>query len=160
MSYKETALGFWIISLIAVGLVFAQEVTVATERTEYKEGQNIKVIMTNNLKTSIFSHAGSATPFFSIRNIEKKNANRAWKKLFAQCQYPDCVYDIDSPDEIKPGNSQSFVWEPLIYINGRSKSIPADAGTYCLDILYQVKGDPSPDKWEWKTARTNEFAIR
>ncbi len=148
------------IVLFAIRLAFAQEVTVTTERTEYKAGQNIKVIMANNLKGSIFSHVGSATAVFSIRNVQRQNPDRTWKKLFAQCQYHNCVYDIDAPSEIKPGRIESFVWEPLIYINGKPEFIPADAGTYCLDILYQVKGDPSPEKWDWKTVRTNQFTIR
>jgi len=81
-------------------------VIVTTDKTEYEQGEIIKITIRNNLNETIYSHIGSSTPIFSINHVEKKRSDGTWKKLFAQCQYPHCIHKVAAPKEIKPGQSE------------------------------------------------------
>ncbi|MDI6603356.1 MAG: hypothetical protein QME57_04625 [Patescibacteria group bacterium] len=120
----------------------------------------LRITIRNNLDESIFSHAASISPVFSIKHIERKKTNGSWEKLFAHCQYPHCMYKIDIPREIKPNQSVTFEWKPLIYINGTRKTVQVGAGVYRLEILYQIRRGSTSKSWEWKTVYSNEFTIK
>lgn len=133
----------------------AKEVTITTDKTEYEQGGTIEITLKNNLKESIFSHIGSGTPVFCIEYIERKTPAGVWEKLFAQCQYPHCMYEIDASAEIRSGQSVALEWEPLIFVNGTSETIQAGPGQYRLSILYE-----DYQKTEWRSIYSNEFTIK
>lgn len=138
----------------------SQEIIVTTDKNEYKHGEVIKITLKNELSESVFSHIGSQTPVFSIDRIERKKSGEDWDKLFAQCQYPHCVYDIDGPSEIKPNQYVSFEWNPLIYIDGTNNNIQTKPGTYRLLVTYQIRKDYLSKNWEWLKVYSNEFVIK
>ena len=130
-----------------------EEVTVTTDKKEYGQNESVRITITNNLKESIYSHIGTTTPKFSIKNVERKKDGE-WEKLFAYCQYPNCRYDMDPPKEIKTGQSESFVWNPIIHIDGGKDGVQAGQGEYRLSILYRPESEG-----DWKSAYSNEFRI-
>jgi len=129
-------------------------IRVITDKANYKQGDQIKISMTNNSGANIFSHIRSGTPAFCIEYIEKKNSDGSWEKLFAQCKPPHCIYDIDAPGEIKLGETAVMIWTPLLFINGTSKTMQPEPGLYRLSILYE-----DCKKTEWRTIYTNQFTI-
>ena len=106
------------------------------------------------MKDVIYSHIESGTPIFAIKYVERKICINNWEKLFAQCQYPNCIFDIDAPQMVNPGQTKALEWYPLLYIDGNSESIVADTGLYRIQILYL------DSKMEtWKTVNSNSFII-
>ncbi len=142
--------------------VYAVEnvVIVTTDKSEYGQGETMKITLRNELGEDIFSHAGSQTPVFSIDKIERRSPEGDWDRLFAQCQYPHCIYDIDGPAKTQAGQAVSFEWAPRIYIDGTNKNTPATPGVYRLMIAYQIKRGNSSADWNWLQARSNEFTIK
>ena len=147
-----------ILGVILPSFAFAKSnntaVTVITDKMKYERGEVVKVILTNNLGQSIFSHMRSGTPVFCIAHIERKTQAGNWENLYAQCQYPHCIYDIDVPGEIKPGENATMVWQSVEFVNGTAVSAPLRPGIYRLLISYE-----DHLKTEWKSAYTNEFTI-
>jgi len=129
-------------------------ITVSTDKANYKQNEKIKITITNNLEMSIFSHIRSQTPVFCIEYIEKKHVDGQWDKLFARCQAPHCTYDTDVPGEIKPGENETMVWSPLIFMNGTSETIQPAPGLYRLSVRYE-----DYQKTEWKSVYTSQFTI-
>ncbi|MDW7772331.1 MAG: hypothetical protein SCH71_05500 [Desulfobulbaceae bacterium] len=129
-------------------------IAVATDKHEYQQGEGIRIVFTNNSPESVFSHIRSLTPAFSIQHIEKKNTIEQWEKLYVQCQYPHCTYEIDAPGEIKAGESAALEWEPLVFVNGTPQTVLPEPGVYRLAISYEDNL-----KKKWLTAYTNIFSI-
>ena len=127
-------------------------ILVQTDKTEYYEGEIIVITLYNNSKESIFSHIGSGTPVFCIKNVEKKQKKGIWKKYFAQSQSNEVHRDIDGPNEIKPGQSVSLEWKPLIFSGNSLESIIPSIGRYRLSILYE-----DYKKTKWMSIYSNEF---
>jgi len=125
-----------------------------TNKPEYAQSETITITVTNNLNEDIYSGIGSGTPVYAIQYVQLKICGDKWEDNFAQCQYPNCKNDIDAPQAIKPGESQSMEWNPLLFIDGTSKSVQAGSGKYRLVILYT-----SADRKEWKTIYSNNFVI-
>lgn len=134
-------------------IVPAKGVTVTTDKKEYNQGENIKITMKNNLKETIFSHAGSGTPVFAIDHIERRISNRNWETLSARRK--GVMYDIDAPREIKLGQSATFEWKPWLYKESSDELIQAGPGRYRLLLLYE-----DYLKTEWKSVYSNEFTIK
>jgi hypothetical protein len=130
-------------------------ITVMTDKVDYRPGEPIKIILTNNLGDSIFSHIRSGTPVFCIKHLERNTKGGEWTTLYAQCQAPHCQYDVDAPGEIKTGESEILNWNPLVFVNGTSRSVLPKTGVYRLSISYE-----DAEKENWKSAYTNEFTIR
>ncbi len=131
-----------------------KRVKIITDKIEYNQSEVIIITIKNNLKDSIYSHIGSLTPLFAIQFIERKTKNKCWEKLYAYCQYPHCIYDIDVPQVINPGQSESMKWDPLIFINGTSKTEQLDPGQYRVLILYLDSAMKN-----WKSEYSNLFII-
>lgn len=129
-------------------------VSIATDKIEYKQRETITITVRNDLEESIFSHIGSGTPVFAIKHIQRKTAEGSWENLYAQCQPPHCFFDIDTPVEINPGESASFKWKPLIYVNGTRETATLNSGEYRLVVLFE-----DSEKTEWTLIYTNEFRI-
>lgn len=129
-------------------------VAVSTDKLEYQQGEVIRVVFTNNLVESIFSHIRSLTPVFCIKHIETKNTNEQWERLYAQCQFPNCTYEIDAAGEIKPGESVALEWKPLVFADGTAKTILPEPGVYRLAISYEEY-----QKKKWQSVYTNTFTI-
>ncbi|MFA5157194.1 MAG: hypothetical protein WC532_07415 [Candidatus Omnitrophota bacterium] len=154
----------FIIAILSLILFFtcawAQEATVTTDKLEYSQGESVKITLKNNSTQSIFSHIGGTSSGFGIRYAEKKTSSGNWEKLFTYCQYPHCIRDIGPPEEMKSGESNTYEWDPLIYIDGTEKSIKADPGTYRLVVSYQIRNSASSEDWKWLTVNSNEFIIK
>lgn len=133
---------------------FSNGVTVSTDKLEYQQGEVIRVVITNNLRQSIFSHIRSLTPVFGIKHIEKKNTNEHWERLYAQCQFPHCTYEIDAPGEIKPGENEAMEWKQLVFVDGTAKTALPEPGVYRLAISYEEY-----QKTKWQSVLTNTFTI-
>lgn len=153
---------FVLFSFVSTGFCQGQTLqpAIKSDKEFYEIGEVIRITLTNDLSENVFSHIGSLTPVFAIDSIEKKDPDGNWIKLFAQCQYPHCIWDIDAPAEIIPQRSVSFDWDPLVYIGGTDKYAQAKAGIYRLLILYQIRKDAFSEKWEWLKIYSNEFRIQ
>ena len=130
-------------------------VTVSTDKLEYQQMSTVGIVLTNNSGESIFSHVRSLTPLFCIKYIEKKTTEDQWEKLHAQCQFPNCTFEIDAPAEIKDGESVPQEWKPLVFIDGSTKTALLDPGVYRLVILYE-----DYQRKKWQTVYTNTFVIK
>lgn len=135
------------------------KITVSTELTKYSQTEVIKVSFFNGLNRSVFSHAGGPASLFSINKIERKNQNGTWDKLAAQCQYPNCVFDLDAPLEIKPRVTAIFGWKPAEYPEGKEEAVLLKPGAYRLLVNYQLRPGKATENWNWITTYSNEFAI-
>ncbi|GEM_PF-2024329 len=135
------------------------KITVSTELAKYSQTEVIKVSLFNGLKRSVFSHAGGPASLFSINKIERKNQSGTWDKLTAQCQYPNCVFDLDAPVEIKPGTTAMFGWKPLEYPEGKEEAVLLKPGVYRLLMNYQFRPGKTTENWNWITTYSNEFTI-
>ena len=126
-----------------------------TDRQTYTSGEIIRITLANPLSRGIYSHIRSATPVFCIQYVEKRISADGWKRLFAQCQPPQCTFDTDVPGEIKPGEVVSMNWNPMVYRKGSTDALRPLPGVYRLSILYQ-----DCSRTEWQTVYTNEFSIQ
>jgi len=163
---KKILSGFLTSVVLASSLFFCvradaagERVSLTTDKIEYEKGEMVKVTLVNYLEESIYSQIASNTPSFFILYVERKKRNSTWEQLFANCQYPNCVYDIDGPAEIKPGQSASFNWKPFIFLNGTANSLPAESGTYRLIGSYHRKRLSSEGS-DLYNIRSNEFKIK
>lgn len=135
------------------------KITASTGRAKYGQTEVIKVSIFNGLNRSVFSHAGGPASLFSINRIERKNQSGAWDKLTAHCQYPNCVFDLDAPIEIKPGVTAIFGWKPAEYPEGKEEAVLLKPGAYRLLINYQLRPGKATENWNWITTYSNEFVI-
>lgn len=135
------------------------KITVKTERAKYGQTEVIEVLFFNGLNRSVFSHAGGPSSLFSINKIERKKPGAGWESLFAQCQYPNCIYDINAPLEIGPGVTAVFGWKPLEYPEGKKEAVLLEPGSYRLLINYQLRPVKNAANWNWITTYSNEFTI-
>ncbi len=133
--------------------ISTEEVTITTDKTEYEQGRDMKITLTNNHKESIFSHAASFTPDAFIVSIERKKIDETWEELPVRCAWPECDIDFDRPAETKSGKSETFYWKPTIHFNGKDES--AGQGVYRLNATYQIESGG-----EWETIHSNEFTIK
>jgi hypothetical protein len=138
--------------------IYAQEVTVLTDKTQFARSEKINITLSNKSKESIFSIAASSTPGAAISILEKKITAEQWNSFEVDCNWPDCDRDYDGPVEIRAGKSVSFSWEPHIYVKPKYPS--PEFGVYRLSLLYQVRKDNNPKNWEWLTATSNEFTLK
>lgn len=149
---------FFLVGNISIFSVYAEhssnDITASTDKKEYQQEETIRIFFTNNLRESIFSHIRSLTPLFCIQYIEKQLTDNHWEKLYAQCQFPDCTYEIDAPGEIKAGESETLEWNALVFIDGTTTSVLLDPGVYRLAISYE-----DYQKSKWRSVSTNPFTI-
>ncbi len=131
------------------------DIKITTDKEFYSVNDSIKVTVFNNIDESIYSHACSLTPTFCINHIGSFDG----LKYYAYCDYPDCVYDIDVPCEIKPGESVQFPWQPRYYDTVKKQMLDLNPGDYCLVISYQIKDTRDSSKWQWLFQNSNKFTI-
>ncbi len=130
----------------------AEQVVVMTDKNTYAKSEIAKITLTNNLKESIFISLG--TP--GIEYIEKKKINsEEWEQFPAMCHYPNCIYDIGPPEELKIGESKSFDWQLLFFPEEKSKSVGLEPGLYRIAFQYRIGTKDSA----FRTAKSNEFTI-
>lgn len=132
------------------GAAFPQSILVTTDKVSYKPGEDVKITLRNLTKGVIYAHVGVE----GIQDVEKKDLHGGWEKLSPRCRPPHCFYDIGPPEEIGPGVAKTFVWKPLIYVDGTTKVLSASPGTYRLSFLWQDR-----ERKEWKVAHSNNFDI-
>jgi hypothetical protein len=137
------------------GLPGSPTVSCGLDKTVYTASEPILITVHNTSNAPILSHVGSGTPVFAIEHIQQRTAEGNWEDLYAQCQPPHCLQDIDAPARIESGASASFTWEPLIFVDGTEESAPVDPGTYRVVILYE-----DIDATAWVRIYTESFTIR
>lgn len=157
MGRKQLAIALWVFLMILPVFSFAKDVFVEIDKVSYQQGEYIKITLKNHSRESVFSIAASATPFFSIVYIERKNEIGDWDKLPVHCEWPECDSDFDWPAEIKPRQVVSFKWKPQFYQGKKYKML--GEGVYRIAIGWQLRRDADSKKWAWYEAKTYEFSI-
>ncbi len=155
--FINSLVGIAVIVFLQVGIVFAQEVDVSTDKTVYSSSEKIIITVKNISEISIFSVAASSTPDFAISNFEKKLSQWSWDAFRLHCSWPECDIDFDAPVEIESGKSVSFRWKPQVYL-AKKYAVP-QPGLYRLTVIYQIRKDPDSKKWTWKTVKSTEFTL-
>ena len=135
--------------------IIERKIIVKTDKITYNKSKAIKIIFNNNLNDSVYSHIGSHTPIFAIKQVEKKVTKNNWVQYFAYCQFPNCILDTDIPVIIRPKQTIIMEWLPILYSNGDKNGKIAEEGTYKILILYL-----NSDKSEWQEIYSNEFIIK
>ncbi len=147
-----------------------EEVTIATDETEYGLGEIVKTTVLNRLEFSIYADFWKG----SWRILQYKNEQ--WNEIFngrsrtipiCICgTYPDDICPqwappIEKFDEIKPSESIDWSWDQKV-LQGTEKGcfnwIDALPGKYKVEFRHFYTLDP--DKREWKTIYSNEFTIK
>jgi len=130
-----------------------QEVTIATDKTEYEQGEIIKITVNNTSDKPIWYIKETCPP--SCCNLYRWEENQ-WKNLNAPmpCNYlipppPGKSYSIE-PDELKPMGSISKQWDMML--EGKI----SESGKYRFSFYY----GSSKDNYTEKTVYSNEFTIR
>ncbi|MFA6385057.1 MAG: hypothetical protein WCY10_06820 [Candidatus Omnitrophota bacterium] len=139
-------------------VAFAQQVTLKVLKDSYAPGEKISILVTNPTDENIFTVAASARPGMALTNIEKKAAV-GWDALPLRCRQPSCDVDyvMPEPEQIKPGKSVAFSWEPKILSD--NKYVRPEPGIYRLTIMYQVRKAGRARAWNWTTVRSNTFTL-
>ena len=137
---------------------YAQEASVATDKSVYHSGEKIKITFKNVSLESVFSIAASSTPDFAVSNVERKLSQWSWDAFRLHCGWPDCDIDFDAPQEIKAGKSVTFEWQPKIYYE--KKYVVLQPGLWRMTFIYQVRKDRDSKNWIWKTVKSNEFTLK
>jgi hypothetical protein len=137
---------------------YAQQVSVTSQKDSYNLSEKISITVANSLAVSILTVAASARPEMGLTNLEKK-ASVGWDAYPLRCRQPSCTvdYTIPPPEEIKPGKSITFSWQPKVFSN--NKYVNPGPGTYRLTILYQVSKEDKARTLNWTTVRSNTFTL-
>ena len=138
-----------------------EEVTVATDKMEYEQGENINFTLYNNYNRSIWYVPGTphcnTVPCDTIPHKIYKYFNSSWEEAY--CWGRTCSEDtIGSPfyKELSANNSTSFYWKQDLYdyYTGTSN---IEAGKYKILMIYRENStEDSLDNEVY----SNEFTIK
>jgi hypothetical protein len=151
-------IGTGVFMFLRVFVSFAQDAVVSTDKDVYPSGEKIKITLRNISSGNIFSIAASSTPDFAISNVERKLSRWSWDAFRLHCGWPDCDIDFDAPREIKAGSSVTFEWNQRIY--SEKKYLSPQPGLWRMTVIYQIRKGADPEKWTWKTVKSNEFTLK
>jgi len=138
---------------LALSPACAAGVTVKTATDTCKAGQPVAIVLTNGSGESIYSLAKSDSPGRAVRNLEIKNPRGIWDAFFLKSRKGNDA-DFERAGELKPGESATFSWTPLVLEGGRE--LPAAPGRYRITVIYHASQGPSR---VFGTAKSNEFTI-
>jgi hypothetical protein len=147
-----------------------RQVTIATDKTEYEQGEEVKVTVFNGLDFSIYAD------FWKGSWIVLQYQDGQWKEIFygSQKTLPTCICgkypggecpEWEAPqekfDEIKPSEKVIWVWDQKILKgtdNGCSIWVNASPGKYKVKFRHFYTLDPN--EREWEKVYSNEFTIK
>jgi len=150
---KKVSVPFFFFFL-ALSPAFAAGVTVKTAADTCKAGQPVTIILTNGSGESVYSLAKSGAPAMAVRNLEIKNPRGIWDAFFLKSRKGSDA-DFEKAGELKPGESVTFSWTPLVMEGG--KELPAVPGRYRITVIYHAVKGPFRT---FGTAKSNEFTIK
>jgi hypothetical protein len=140
------------------------KVTITTNKSEYGQNETINITLYNGLNVSIYSYiAGSAQGYF-IEQVEKKT-QKGW--LAYRPVYLESY--VAYMGEVKPGESFSFEWEPLIWVNGTYSNDYVYEESKLEPGIYRISSTPVTSDYfvvdpvennSWRTVYSNEFTIK
>ncbi len=148
-----------------------QEVTIATDKTKYVQGETVKIAVKNGLGKSVWRFGECGGIFFwGLQKLE----NGEWKRLNFSFPYlekeKEVCYFIScervEPVEFKSGFELSYDWR-LSICEWPEKSIGVpktepkriEKGTYRISFTYGLNKEDF-DLLEEKTIYSNEFTIK
>jgi len=139
------------------------KVTITTNKSEYGQNETINITLYNGLNVSIYSYmAGSPHEYF-IERVEKKTS-LGW--LVYRPVYSESYAAYMG--EVKPGQSFSFEWEPLIWVNGTYSNNYVYNSSKLEPGVYRISSTPVTSDYfgvdpvennTWQTIYSNEFTI-
>ena len=132
----------------------AADVSVRTEKDTYSQGEPVTLVLSNESGSPVYSLANSLTPGAAVRNCEIKNPRGIWDAFFLKSRKGDDG-EFDQAQEIGPGQSLAFSWEPAIMEKGRE--VVPGPGLYRLTVIYHLKKGAG---YVFGTAKSNEFTIQ
>jgi hypothetical protein len=130
-----------------------KEVAIITDRTEYEQGEMVKIIIKNNLDRSIWYWD---RPVFGIEGFSQ---NEKWKKIekYDACACdPHCYYEAPGLLELKPGGEISDYWGQKIDCEENFVS----EGKYRASFAYYDPLDRTDLTKNVFTIDSNEFTIK
>ena len=133
------------------------QVTITTDKTEYEQGETVKITVKNNLDNSIWylnGHSGCSdkNKSYTIYRL----VNGTWKNVSPPVK---CIQIIGAGlpiyKELTPSASTEFIWDQKIWsaVNG---TIQAPDGEYRISVKYKE----SREAEELKEVYPNEFMIK
>ena len=140
-----------------------REVTITTDKTEYKQGEEVKIIAINNLGKSIWYAKrldGCKGSFWEL----EKFAKGKWKKVvyhpFVLCEISDFGFtELESKEKLEE------IWDGYVWISEESKEYKrktADSGKYRVIFYYSLENISRFDRYFKKRIKiySNEFIIK
>lgn len=148
----------------------AGEVTITTDKTEYRQDETIEITVRNTLDKSIYYvDLSPALSFWRLERLE----NNSWKEITSQFQFPEIVagreectlivFEIREPFEFGQNSEMSHRWNQRICLIDRQpyelKFI--DKGYYRFSFTYALnRTNELPYKLlDPKTIYSDEFTI-
>jgi len=144
-------------------LVKEPQVTIKTDKTEYKQGEEVKIIAINNLGKSIWYAKrldGCKCSFWEL----EKFAKGKWKKVdyhpFVLCLISDFGFtELESKEKLEE------IWDGYVWISEESKEYKrktADSGKYRVIFYYSLENISRFDPYFKKRIKiySNEFIIK
>ncbi len=134
-----------------------QEVTIATDKTEYEQGETVKFSLVNNFPKSIWYVSGEwncNTKPYEIYNF----SNNAWSRILTYAPICSDVVGAGAPiyKELLSNNSISLEWNQNQW-DYYTETYSAQAGKYKISMRYKENKDAKiPDN----TIYSNEFTIK
>ena len=124
-----------------------EEVTLATDKTEYEQGEIVKIIIRNNLNHSIqYCRDPCEYPYRIFQFLNERWVDKTPSR--------ECLMIVRSPicSKIKPNESLEFIWDGIVS-SETSNTILAPPGKYKISLTFLI------NKSE-KTFYSNEFTIK
>jgi len=138
-----------------------REVTITTDKTEYKQGEDIKITLENNLNESIYSY-GLFQFGCGALYLQKEDLSGDWKDVDTFiCPVPMLPPVI----EYKAGKKKSYYFNQKI---DYEEKVLAKPGRYRFEFIYYIECEPQDSDRSLficpsenkKTIYSNEFIIK
>lgn len=134
-----------------------KEVTITTDKEEYKQGETVKITVKNNFDNSIWylnGHSGCSDKNKSYTTY--RLVNGTWKDVSPHVM---CIQIVGAGlpiyKELTPSASTEFIWDQKIWsaVNG---TLQAPDGKYKISVKYKE----SKEVEDLKEVYSNEFTIK
>lgn len=177
-------IGILIVGIILIGAWRTwseqQQVTITTDKTEYEQGETVKIIVENNLNKAIWYHIGSCSPVAPYPELSmpiriQQLQNETWKPVMSGCRCLTCKgWTSSQLIKLNPNESLTREWKQKIangFFGSNCSVISADKGIYRTTFTYYglLKGNNKSPIYTcpWRdlikngtTIYSNEFTIK
>jgi hypothetical protein len=125
------------------------EITITIDKTEYKKGEVVQVVVKNDSNKTVWYNARTCPPFcYALQKLE----NGEWLNVSIAI---NVNFDLPvSPSELEPGRELSREWDMSIIKNG-TRHI-AETGNYRLCFYFGL----NKDSYTKEIAYSKEFVVR